>query len=77
MPVPTDTDHCKNISNSSLRQSRVALWRIYDDTKIPSVLLSQQSFPGINPLCEKVPPLFTADFQSIHFECRYYGSSAH
>lgn len=73
----TDTKHCQNLSDPSMRQTRVALWRVFDDPNVPSVLLSEQKFPGINPLCEKVPPEFSADFQTIHFECRYYGSSAH
>ncbi len=73
----TDKNHCQNLNDPSLRQSRVVLWRVFDNPQTPSQLISEQKFPGLNPLCEKVPPLFTADFQSIRFECKYYGTEAH
>ena len=72
----TDKNHCQNLNDPSLRQSRVALWRVFNDPQTPSQLISEQKFPGMNPLCEKVSPLFTADFQAIHFECKYYGTEA-
>lgn len=72
-----DGNHCSDPQNSSLRQSQVSLWRVYDDPNISSVLLFQQKFDGLNPLCEKTPPNFAADYQAFHFECRYFGSAAH
>lgn len=72
----TDKNHCQNLNDPSLRQSRVALWRVFNNPQTPSQLLSEQKLPGVNPLCEKVSPLFVADFQAIHFECKYYGTEA-
>lgn len=72
-----DKKHCQNPNDSDLRHSRVALWRVFNNPQKTPELISEQKFVGINPLCENVSPLFTADFQSIRFECRYYGTEAH
>lgn len=72
----TDTNHCEHLDDKSLRQSRIALWRTFNDQKTPAVLISEENLPGVNPLCEKESKVFKADYQTIHFECRYYGSSA-
>lgn len=72
----TDRNHCQNPNDVGLRQTRVALWRVFDNPQIPSQLISEQKIPGLNPFCEKTPQLFVADYQSIRFECKYYGTEA-
>lgn len=72
-----DSNHCAELENIKLRSSTIRLWRVFDDPNAASVLLSEQIIEGMNPMCEKTPPSFVADYQSIHFDCRYYGSSAY
>jgi hypothetical protein len=62
----TDANHCADLANHKLRSSTVRLWRVFDDPNMTSVLLSEQVIEGMNPICEKNPPSFVADYQSIH-----------
>lgn len=73
----SDRNHCADFANTSLRQTRVSLWRVFDDPQTPSVLLLEQKTDGLNPLCEKSPPSFVAAYDVFRFECRYYGTTAH
>lgn len=70
-----DRNHCADLADLKLRSSTIRLLRVFDDPDKASVLLSEQVLEGMNPICEKTPPSLAADYQSIHFECRYYGSA--
>ena len=72
-----DSNHCADLTDLKQRSSTIRLWRVFDDPNAASVLLSEQVIEGMNPICEKTPPSFVADYQSVHFDCRYYGSAAY
>ena len=72
-----DSNHCADLTKIKQRSSTIRLWRVFDNPNMASVLLSKQVIEGMNPICEKTPPSFVADYQAFQFKCRYYGSSAY
>lgn len=73
----SDKNNCTDMINTSLRKSRITLWRVFDNPNTPAVLLTEENIAGLNPLCENTPTTFIAQYESFRFECTYYGTEAH
>jgi hypothetical protein len=73
----SDGNHCDQSAKSAMRWTRVRLWRVFDDPRLESVQLTNQTFNGYNPLCDKNQKSLVANYQSFQFDCRYFGTATH